>query len=99
MVTYRRDYYELGQVSAFVQPGARRISSTNCVTYNGPNRYHRSNYARDGLDDASFLDPGGRKVLLAHSTGRQGKRFAVDWHRRAVTYALSAGATVTFAWH
>src|SRR5581483_6425845 len=32
-VTYRTEYYQFGQVSSFVQPGAWRIDSPNFVTY------------------------------------------------------------------
>ena len=32
-VTYGSEYYQLGQVSSFVEPGAVRIGSPNFVTY------------------------------------------------------------------
>lgn len=32
-VSFSSEYYQLGQVSAFVQPGAARIDSPNFVTY------------------------------------------------------------------
>jgi glucosylceramidase len=97
-VTYRSDYYELGQFGAFVRPGARRIASTTFVTYNTPDRYHRINYATDGVDDVAFLNPDGRKVLMAHNNARAAKRFAVAWRGRAFKYTLPPGATVTFVW-
>jgi glucosylceramidase len=98
VVTYQSDYYQLGQFSAFVQPGARRIASNNFVTYNSPDLYHRINYATDGVDDAAFVNPDGRKVLVAHNNAPQAKRFGVEWHGHAFTYTLPPGATVTFVW-
>jgi glucosylceramidase len=97
-VSYRSDYYELGQFSSFVRPGAQRIGSENFVTYNSTTRDHRAGYATAGLDDVAFENPDGSKVLLAHNNARRPDRFAVDWHRGSFTYTLPPGATVTFVW-
>jgi glucosylceramidase len=97
-VSYGPDYYVLGQFSAFVQPGARRIGSEHFVSYNTPDRYHRINYATAGLDDVAFQNPNRSTVLLAHNNAKHSERFAVAWHGRLFTYSLPPGATVTFAW-
>ena len=80
-MTLRTEYYQLGQVSAFVQPGARRIDSPNFVTYglNGSNIETVS----AGLDDVAFLNPDGSKVLVAYNNSDR-----PDHVRRAVGRAL-----------
>jgi glucosylceramidase len=97
-VSYGSDYYELGQFSAFVQPGARRIASNNFVAYNSHTKHHRVNYATAAIDDVAFENPGGTDVLLAHNNAGAARRFVIDWRRRTLPYTLSGGATVTFTW-
>jgi glucosylceramidase len=98
-VAYTEDFYELGQFSAFVAPGARRIASEHFVTYNTRTHQHRVTYASPGLDDVAFVNPDGGLVLLAHNSApHAAARFAVEWHGRAFRYTLPAGATVTFTW-
>jgi glucosylceramidase len=97
-VSYGSDYYQLGQFSSFVQPGARRIGSESFVTYNSPDRYHRVNYATPGLDDVAFENPDGSTVLLAHNNAAQPERLAVEWDGQSFVYTLPAEATVTFVW-
>jgi glucosylceramidase len=61
-VTHNLCYYELGQVSKFVEPGAFRVGSTRFVT-----DYHRSPRAYGvtaGLDNAAFVNPDGERVLM-----------------------------------
>lgn len=97
-VRYSSDYYQLGQFTAFVRPGALRIGTNTFVTYNTPTPHNRVNYAKPGLDDVAFINPDGSKVLLAHNNGARATRFAVQWRGRGFTYRLPAGATVTFTW-
>ena len=97
-VTYRADYYQLGQFGRFVQPGARRIASEHFVVYNSPTRYHKVPYSTPGLDDVAFLNPDGSRVLLAHNTASGSFRFAVWSRGRSFSYSLPAGATATFVW-
>ncbi len=97
-VRYGPDYYQLGQFSSFVRPGARRIGSENFVAYNSPDRHHRVNYATAGLDDVAFENPDGSIVLLAHNNAGHVERFAVAWRGRSFSYALPPEATVTFVW-
>jgi glucosylceramidase len=97
-VSYRSDYYELGQFSEFVRRGARRIRSNTFVSYNSPSHHHRVNYATPGIDDVAFVNPDGQDVLLVHNNAEQAKRFAVQSRGRAFAYTLPGDATVTFLW-
>jgi glucosylceramidase len=94
--SFRPAYFQLGQVSAFVQPGAVRIGSGTFVSYyqTGSNTYGVS----PGLDDVAFLNPDGTHVLIAYNTASVPSRFAVAWNGRSFTYSLPAKATVTFRW-
>jgi glucosylceramidase len=97
-VRYRPDYFQLGQASAFVQPGARRIRSEHFVKYNRTVWGAGVPYSTPGIDDVAFENPDGSKVLLAYNSASRPKRFAVDWHGGSFAYRLPAGATVTFVW-
>jgi glucosylceramidase len=91
-----RSYFQLGQASAFVQPGAQRIASPHFVAY----AYTRPgvNFVTPGLDDVAFRNPDGSIVLMAYNNTVSPFRFGVTWHGRSFSYTLPAGATVTFVW-
>jgi glucosylceramidase len=95
-ITLRPEYYQLGQISAFVQPGATRIDSPSFVAYglNGSNIETVS----PGLDDVAFQNPDGSYVLVAYNTSSAPASFAVDAGGRYFTYALPAQAMTTFVW-
>jgi glucosylceramidase len=95
-VTFRPEYYQLGQVSAFVQPGATRIDSPSFVTYstNGSNIETVSS----GLDDVAFLNPDGSKVLVAYNNSSGPITFAIASDGDYATYTIPAGAMTTFEW-
>jgi glucosylceramidase len=95
-VTLRTEYYQLGQVSSFVQPGARRIDSPSLVTYgvNGSNIETVS----AGLDDVAFLNPDGTKVLVAYNNSTAPVSFAVQSDGRYFTYTIPSQAMTTFSW-
>jgi glucosylceramidase len=95
-VTMTRDYYQLGQVSEFVQPGAVRIASENFVHYQYVGRGH--NIATPGLDDVAFLNPDGSKVLIAYDNSAARMRFGVEWRGRSFTYTIAPQAMTTFIW-
>jgi glucosylceramidase len=94
--TLTASFYQFGQLSKFVQPGAVRIGSERFVSdFRLPNgRYG----VTPGLDDVAFLNPDGSKVLVAHNGAPRVSRFTVAWHGRAFTYKLQRGATATFVW-
>ena len=95
-VTLTRAYYQLGQASAFVAPGARRIASTHFVSY----IYPRSgvNVVTPGLDDVAFRNPDGSIVLVVYDNAGFGVHFAVRWRGRTLRYALAPGAMATLVW-
>ena len=53
-VTYNEEYYILGHVSKFVDPGAYRAESTN--------------YGDGQPENVAFLNPDGSMALIVHST-------------------------------
>jgi glucosylceramidase len=95
-VTFLPEYYQLGQVSAFVQPGATRIDSPNFVTY----ATNTSNIETisSGLDDVAFLNPDGSKVLIAYNNSTAPVSFAAGSNRTYFTYTIPAQAMTTFVW-
>jgi glucosylceramidase len=92
----RLGYYQLGQISSFVEPGAVRVGSDRFVSdYQlGPGKYGVS----AGLDDVAFLNPDGSRVLVAYDSAARAARFAVQWHGRAFAFRLAPRETVTFVW-
>jgi glucosylceramidase len=95
-VRLRLSYFQLGQASAFVQPGAKRIDSPHYVFYD----YQRPgvNLVTPGLDDVAFANPDGSRVLLAYDNSRAPVPFTVKWHNRSFIYTLPPEAMVTFVW-
>jgi glucosylceramidase len=81
-VTYRNDYYQLGQFSKFVVPGA----------------YHIASNTLGSLADVAFENPDGSKVVVAHNDGESLRTFQVLWGNQGFNYTPPAGATVTFKW-
>jgi glucosylceramidase len=95
-VRLRLSYFQLGQASAFVQPGARRVDSPHYVFYD----YQRPgvNPVTPGLDDVAFANPDGSRVLVAYDNSTAPIPFTVKWHNRSFTYTLPPKAMVTFVW-
>ena len=94
--SFTPEYYQLGQVSAFVQPGATRIDSPNFVTYST----NTSNIltVSPGLDDVAFRNPDGSTVLIAYDNSTSPISFAVQDGAQSFTYTIPAGAMTTFTW-
>jgi glucosylceramidase len=90
-VSFNSGFYQLGQLSKFLKPGAVRIYSNHFVQYapSGPG---------PGLDDVAFRNPDGTDGVLAHNNSSRSARFAVLWHNKSFFYVLPAGATATFTW-
>ena len=95
-LSFGPEYFQLGQVSAFVQPGAARIDSPNFVSY-GANSANSATVS-GGLDDVAFLNPDGTKVLVAHNNSTLGIPFGVESDGRYFTYTIPAQAMTTFTW-
>jgi glucosylceramidase len=96
-VALNKPLYQLGQASAYVARGARRIDSNHFVTY----RYTRPgvNFVTAGLDDVAFVNPDGTHVLIVYNNASRAISFAVDWHGQYVDYTVPAGAMTTFLWN
>jgi glucosylceramidase len=99
-VTFTRDYYQLGQVSKFLAPGAVRIGSNNFVSYRYiPTGVAQANpFATPGLDDVAFQNPDGSRVLVAYNSATTPIKFAARDDGYYFNYTLEPGATATFIW-
>jgi glucosylceramidase len=96
-VALTRDYYELGQLSKFVLPGAVRIGSNNFVRYVQPTKTR--SMATAGLDDVAFQNLNGSRVLVAYNNASAPIAFGVTDDGQYFAYTLAAGATATFVWN
>ncbi|NBI27504.1 carbohydrate-binding protein [Chengkuizengella marina] len=81
-VTKNVEYYVLGHVSKFVEPGAVRIES---------------NYD-ERIETVAFKNPDGSKVLLAHNNSDNEQTFKVKAGSKGFEYTLPVGAVATFVW-
>jgi glucosylceramidase len=87
-VTPDAEYYALGQLSRFVQPGAVHIASTSFGTtgWNGE------------VMDVAFRNPDGSTVLVAHNENDNAQAFAVQEGDQRFTYTLPGDSLATFVW-
>jgi glucosylceramidase len=89
-------YFQLGQVSSFVQPGATRIDSRTFVGYGtDPSNVET---VSAGLDDVAFLNPDGSKVLIAYNNSLSPIAFAVGSDGSYFAYTIPPRAMTTFTW-
>jgi glucosylceramidase len=96
-VSLTRAYYELGQASAFIAPGAQRIASTHFVSYVYPHR--GVDVVTPGLDDVAVRNPDGSIALVVYDNASSTAHFAVRWRGRELRYSLAPGATATLVWN
>jgi glucosylceramidase len=87
-VTRDAEYYTLGHLSRFVQPGAVRIASTSFGTtgWNGQ------------IMDVAFRNPDGSTALVVHNENDDPRSFAVAVGGESFDYTLPGGALATFVW-
>ncbi len=83
-VTRNVEYYVLGQLSKYVQPGAVRIESNS--------------YGHGSLQDVAYKNPDGSVAVLVFNGAAQPSNFSLNWNGRNVAYTLPAGAVATFTW-
>lgn len=95
-VRLSRDYYQLGQFSKYVAPGAVRIASNTLV--HDHYFYPSGLITTQGVDDVAFQNPDGTRVLIAYADTAAPVSFAVRDGSDSFRYRLSAGATATFTW-
>ncbi|HWO65495.1 MAG TPA: ricin-type beta-trefoil lectin domain protein [Umezawaea sp.] len=82
-VTYNAEYYVLGHLGKFVQPGAVRIDSTG--------------FGEGGIQNVAFRNPDGTIVLVAVNTGGT-QNFQVSFGGQSFGYSLPGGSMATFKW-
>jgi glucosylceramidase len=91
------NYYQLGQATAFIQPGAQVIGANHFVNYNIAG--NDPTISTPGLDDVAVQNPDGSIALLAYNNSTAPVTFAVSWHGRSFSYTIAPRATVTFEWN
>ncbi len=98
---YTTDYYELGQASRFIRPGAYRIASTSPVARHsdvGLGCGSGTSYGAQTIDDVAVMNSDGSKALLTYNPSGRRRPFTVRWGGQAFSYALAPCATATFVW-
>ena len=98
---YNRNFYELGQLSRFVKPGAVRIDTQRWVsdfTAKRPNGNTAYGVTK-GLDNVAFRNPDGGYVLICHENSEAPVTFGVQANGLRFKYTLPGEATATFTWH
>jgi glucosylceramidase len=84
------NYFQYGQTTRYVEPGAVRIFSTRQVSDGyGITR---------GVDNVAFVNPDGSKVLVAYNNRVRAARLAVKWQGRYLNWTLPGHGTVTLIW-
>lgn len=82
-ITYNVDYYTMGHISKFVEPGAYRIASDDF--YNQ-------------LETTAFKNPDGSIVLIAQNRLPNDKVILVRYGLSEFMYTIPGKAAVTFKW-
>lgn len=82
-ITYNVDYYTMGHISKFVEPGAYRIESSNF---------------NDILETTAFKNPDGSVVMIAQNRLPKDKIIEVKYGTSVFKYTLPGKAAVTFKW-
>lgn len=78
------DYYTMGHISKFVQPGAVRIESTNYIGI---------------LETTCFENPDGSLVLIVYNKTNNNKNMSILFDDYEFTYQLRGKSVVTFVWN
>jgi glucosylceramidase len=82
-VDYTVEYYDMGQLTKFVKPGAYRIDST----------------ASTSIPNVAWLNPDGSKALVAYNESGSTQTLTVNWGNETFSYALPAQTSATFVWN
>jgi glucosylceramidase len=87
-VTRNAEYYTIGHLSRFVQPGAWRVASSSYGTT-----------AWNGMPmSAAFTNPDGSTALVVHNEHDDPRTIGVAVGDRSFDYTLPGGALATFTW-
>jgi glucosylceramidase len=81
-VDYTIEYYDMGQLTKFVKPGAYRIDST----------------ANSTIPNVAWQNPDGSKALIAYNGTGSTQPMTVNWGNERFTYNLPAATSATFTW-
>ena len=81
-VDFTIEYYDMGQLTKFVKPGAFRIDST----------------ANTSVSNVAWQNPDGSKALVAYNTTGSAQTMNVNWGGEHFTYSLPAATSATFTW-
>ncbi len=93
-------FYELGQLSKFVAPGAVRIKTQRWVGDYAATRSGGSVRfgVTTGLDNVAFRNPDGTYVLICHQNAKAPVIFGVQANGLRFKYRLGGQDTATFTW-
>ncbi|MCU1679880.1 MAG: ricin lectin [Amycolatopsis sp.] len=81
-VDYNIEYYDMGQLTKFVKPGAVRIDSND----------------NSSVRNVAWKNPDGSKALVAYNTTGGAQSTRVNWGGQSFTYSIPAHTTATFTW-
>jgi glucosylceramidase len=81
-VDYTVEYYDMGQLTKFVKPGAYRIDST----------------ANSTVPNVAWINPDGSKALVAYNGTGSAQQVVVNWGNESFSYSLPAATSATFTW-
>jgi len=81
-VDYTVEYYDMGHLTKFVKPGARRIDSTDNAT----------------VRNVAWKNPDGSKALVAYNESTSAQSVKVNWGNESFTYNLPGSTSATFTW-
>ncbi|GAB3719622.1 glycoside hydrolase family 30 protein [Nocardiopsis nanhaiensis] len=84
-ITYNGEYYVLGHLAGFVEPGATRIGSTS--------------EGSGGVQNVVFENPdGGKTAFVVNADTEEDHTFSVTEDGASLSYTLPAGSVATFTW-
>lgn len=81
-VDYTVEYYDMGQLTKFVAPGAVRVDST----------------ASSAVPNVAFHNTDGTDALVAYNDTGGDAPVTVTWQGQSFSYTLPAQTTATFTW-
>jgi len=81
-VDFNIEYYDMGQLTKFVKPGAFRIAST----------------ANASVPNVAWINPDGSKALVAYNASGTTQTLRVIWGAQTFSYSLPARTSATFTW-
>jgi len=81
-VDFTIEYYDVGQLTKFVKPGAFRIDSND----------------NSSVRNVAWRNPDGSKALVAYNETTSTQTVRVNWGGQSFTYALPTKTSATFTW-